>query len=38
MVIERNSQEYVIVVLGAKNKNQRLITIKEIMNTQVTDN
>lgn len=38
MVIEKNGQEYVIVVLGAKNKNQRLTTIKEIMNTQVTDN
>jgi D-alanyl-D-alanine endopeptidase (penicillin-binding protein 7) len=38
LAIEKNRQEYVIVVLGAKNKNQRLNTVKEIMNTQVTDN
>lgn len=36
--VERARQQYVIVVLGAKNKLHRLSTIKEIMHNHVLDN
>lgn len=38
LAIEKDRQEYVIVVLGAKTKTQRLNTVKEIMATKVIDN
>jgi D-alanyl-D-alanine endopeptidase (penicillin-binding protein 7) len=37
MVVEQNQQQYVVVVLGAKNKQQRLNTVKEIRYNNVVD-
>ena len=37
MVVEQNKQQYVIVVLGAKNKQQRLDTVKDIRYNHVVD-
>jgi len=37
MVVEQNRQQYVIVVLGAKNKQQRLDTVKDIRYNHVVD-
>jgi hypothetical protein len=37
MVVEQNKQQYVIVVLGSKNKKQRLETVKDIRYNHVVD-
>lgn len=37
MVVEQNRQQYVVVVLGSKNKKQRLDTVKEIRYNHVVD-
>lgn len=37
MVVEQNHQQYVVVVLGAKNKKQRLETVKNIRYNHVVD-
>ncbi len=37
MVVEQNQQQYVIVVLGSKNKKQRLDTVKDIRYNHVVD-
>lgn len=37
MVVEQDRQEYVIVVLGSKNKNERLKTVKDIRYNHVVD-
>ena len=37
MVVEQNQQQYVVVVLGAKNKKQRLDTVKDIRYNHVVD-
>lgn len=37
MVVEQNQQQYVVVVLGSKNKKQRLDTVKDIRYNHVVD-
>jgi D-alanyl-D-alanine carboxypeptidase len=37
MVVEQNKQQYVVVVLGSKNKKQRLDTVKDIRYNHVVD-
>ena len=37
MVVEQNRQQYVIVVLGSKNKTERLKTVKDIRYNHVVD-
>lgn len=36
--VERQRQEYIIVILGAKNKTQRLNTVKDIVYNHINDN
>ena len=37
MVVEQNKQQYIVVVLGAKNKKERLNTVKDIRYNHVVD-
>ena len=37
MVVEQNKQQYIVVVLGSKNKNERLNTVKDIRYNHVVD-
>ena len=37
MLVEQNKQQYIVVVLGAKNKKQRLDTVKNIRYNHVVD-
>jgi hypothetical protein len=37
LVAEQNAQQYVIVVLGSRNKTERLNTVKNIMYNHVLD-
>jgi len=37
MVVEQNRQQYIVVVLGSKNKKQRLDTVKDIRYNHVVD-
>ena len=37
MPVEQNNQQYIVVVLGAKNKKQRLDTVKDIRYNHVVD-
>jgi D-alanyl-D-alanine carboxypeptidase len=37
LVTEQNGQQYVIVVLGSRNKTERLNTVKNIMYNHVLD-
>lgn len=37
LVVEQNNQQYVIVVLGAKNKADRIATVKDVMYNHVLD-
>ena len=37
MVVEQNKQQYIVVVLGSKNKNERLNTVKNIRYNHVLD-
>lgn len=37
LVVEQNAQQYVIVVLGSRNKAERLSTVKDIMYNHVLD-
>jgi len=38
MVVEQNKQKYVVVVLGSRNKRERLETVKDIRYNHIVDN
>jgi D-alanyl-D-alanine endopeptidase (penicillin-binding protein 7) len=37
MVVEQNRQQYIVVVLGSRNKNERLNTVKDIRYNHIVD-
>jgi hypothetical protein len=37
MVVEQNNQKYVVVVLGSRNKRERLETVKNIRYNHIVD-
>jgi D-alanyl-D-alanine carboxypeptidase len=37
MVVEQNRQQYIVIVLGSKNKKERLDTVKDIRYNHVLD-
>ena len=37
MMVEQNNQQYIVVVLGSKNKKERLNTVKDIRYNHVVD-
>jgi D-alanyl-D-alanine carboxypeptidase len=38
LVVEKNQQRYIVVILGARNKLERLKIAKEIMYNHISDN